>query len=37
VKKGCIEGFTNERTRRHRARRPCRAEACDNPICAVGR
>jgi hypothetical protein len=37
VKKGCIEGFTNERTRRHRARRPCRAEACDNPICAAGR
>jgi hypothetical protein len=37
VKKGCIEGFTNERTRRHRARRPCRAEACDNPMCVAGR
>ena len=37
AKKGCIEGFTNERTRRHRARRPCRAEACDNPICVSGR
>jgi hypothetical protein len=36
-RKGCIEGFTNERTRRHRARRPCRAEACDNPICVAGR
>lgn len=37
VKKGCIEGFTNERTRRHRARRPCRAEACDNPVCVASR
>ncbi|MFN3256487.1 MAG: hypothetical protein ACE37B_12385 [Ilumatobacter sp.] len=33
----CVEGFANERTRRHRARRPCRSATCDNAICVAAR
>lgn len=33
----CIDGFANERKRRHRARRPCRAANCSNAICRAGR
>lgn len=33
----CIDGFANERKRRHRSRRPCRATNCDNAICRAGR
>jgi hypothetical protein len=33
----CVEGFAQERVRRHRARRPCKSLECDNPICVASR
>jgi len=33
----CVIGFANERTRRHRANRPCRSSDCTNPICTSAR
>ena len=33
----CVEGFAQERARRHRARRPCKSVDCDIPICVASR
>ncbi|HUS44111.1 MAG TPA: hypothetical protein VMY16_15725, partial [Ilumatobacteraceae bacterium] len=33
----CVEGFAQERARRHRARRPCKSADCDIPICVASR